>query len=85
MEQYEFNTHTFIAKIWLEETAEEADNATWRGHITHVPSGERRYFEELHSMIEFIIRYLEEMEVRPDNGLSNQRLARRFAWWRARR
>ena len=27
MEQYEFNTHTFVAKIWLEETADEAGRA----------------------------------------------------------
>lgn len=67
MEQYEFNTHTFVAKIWLEETADEAGRASWRGHITHVPSGERRYFEQLQVMCEFVMHYLAQMDVKIDH------------------
>lgn len=67
MEQYEFNTHTFVAKIWLEETADEAGRASWRGHITHVPSGERRYFEQLQVMCEFVMHYLAQMDVKIDD------------------
>ncbi|MEZ4768524.1 MAG: hypothetical protein R2844_08870 [Caldilineales bacterium] len=51
-------------KIWLEELpeeAEEADEATWRGHITHVPSGRRRYFEQLQDVVGFIRTYLETL------------------------
>lgn len=57
-------THSFIVKIWLEETVEEAGRATWRGHITHVPSGERRYVQDLDGISTFIIPYLERMGVR---------------------
>jgi hypothetical protein len=57
-------THSFIVKIWLEETAEEAGHATWRGHITHVPSGERRYVEDLQDIITFIVPYLEKLGVK---------------------
>jgi hypothetical protein len=64
MDLIEFNTHSFIVKIWLEETAEEAGQARWRGHITHVPSGERRYVQDLDEITAFIAPYLERMGVK---------------------
>jgi hypothetical protein len=54
---------SFIIKIWLEETAEEAGQATWRAHITHVPSGERRYLQTLAEISTFITPYLQSMGV----------------------
>jgi hypothetical protein len=59
MDLPEVHTHLFVVKTWLEETAEEAGQATWRGHITHVPSGERRYLKELDDVTDFIASYLE--------------------------
>ena len=61
MDLYEAHTHPFIVKIWLEESAEEAGQATWRGYITHVPSGQRRYLQSLDDIILFIKPYLEAM------------------------
>ena len=61
MDQFEVPTHSFIVKIWLEETAEEAGQALWRGHVTHVPSGERRYLQDLNEIVAFIVPYLEAM------------------------
>ncbi|MFN2217718.1 MAG: hypothetical protein ACK2UA_03880 [Anaerolineae bacterium] len=55
METSEGNTHPFIVKIWLEETAEEARQPSWRGQITHVPSGQRRTFSRLPDMTAFIV------------------------------
>jgi hypothetical protein len=66
MNSFEATTHPFTVKIWLEETAEEAGRATWRGHITHVPSGKRRYFEDLDDVVAFIEPYLEGMGVEID-------------------
>jgi len=66
MDLYESTTHPFIIKIWLEETAEEAGQAKWRGHITHVPSGERRYLEDLDDISAFIVPYLDGMGVKFD-------------------
>ena len=63
MEIYEASTHPFIVKIWLEETAEEAGRAVWRGHITHVLSGQRRYLKDLDDILVFIAPYLETMGV----------------------
>ncbi len=68
MELLESHTHSFIVKIWLEETAAEAGRATWRGHITHVPSNVRRYFEELDQIKHFVAPYLQSM----DADISNQ-------------
>ncbi len=62
----ELDTHSFIVKLWLEETAEENGRATWRGHITHVPSGTRRYLKDLEDIVSFIKPYLEAMGVKFD-------------------
>jgi hypothetical protein len=56
---------SFIIKIWLEETAEESGTARWRGHITHVPGGDRRYFQRLKDVETFVSGYLQEMGVVP--------------------
>ena len=66
MEQNESHTQSFIVKIWLEETLEEDGRATWRGHITHVPGGERRYLKQLSDIVAFILPYLDKMGVRRD-------------------
>jgi hypothetical protein len=61
----ETSTHSFIIKIWLEETVEQSGEAKWRGSITHVSSSERRYVESLEAITEFIAGYLEAMGVNP--------------------
>ena len=58
-------SHSFIVKVWLEESLEEAGEATWRGHITHVPGHERRYLHTLDDVVDFIGPYLERMGVKP--------------------
>lgn len=63
MDRSESNTHSFIVKVWLEETIEEAGQARWRGHITHVQSGQRRYMENLDEVGAFIAPFLENMGV----------------------
>jgi hypothetical protein len=63
MKWVDTSTHSFIVKIWLEETVEQSGNAKWRGCVTHVSSGERRYVESLQAISEFIGRYLETMGV----------------------
>jgi hypothetical protein len=65
MDLSESDSHSFIIRIWIEETVEEAGRATWRGHITHVPTGERRYFQNLGEIVTFIAPYLGQMGVKP--------------------
>lgn len=76
MDLIEFNTHSFIVKIWLEEPAENHHKGKWRGHITHVPGGERRYLKSLGEIAAFIAPYLVTMGVRLD---VYSRLRARFA------
>ena len=64
MDRPETDTHSFIVTRWLEETEQEAGRATWRGHITHVPSGTRRYLSNVGDIIDFIIPYLKRMGVK---------------------
>jgi hypothetical protein len=64
MDLVELNTHSFIVKIWLEEPADDDRKGRWRGHITHVPGGERRYLEGLGEIVAFIVPYLMSMGVR---------------------
>lgn len=55
MKLSESKTQSFIVRIWREEDG----HSTWRGHITHVPSGEKKYFQELSDITNFIKRYLD--------------------------
>jgi hypothetical protein len=66
-------THSFIVKIWLNETDEARGAARWTGHITHVPDGERRYLTELSEIREFIVPYLKAM---------NARIGQRRKFWK---
>ena len=68
MDPPEPRSHSFVVKIWLEETAEEGGRTTWRGHITHVASRERRYLQDLDKIAAFIAPYLERMGVKPPLG-----------------
>lgn len=60
----ENDTHSFIVKIWLEDRVEKTGRARWRGHITHVPSGVRRYLRSLDDITAFMQPYLRQMGVR---------------------
>jgi hypothetical protein len=55
------NTQSFILKIWTERGPEGGRGAEWRGHITHVPSGQRRYLKDLSEIESFILPYLRVM------------------------
>ena len=60
----ESNAQSFIVRIWVEERADETGQGLWRGHITHVPSGERRYLKNLGEIEDFIGPHLESMGVK---------------------
>jgi len=54
MDPVEPNIHSFIVKVWQEVVVGDADEQGWRGYITHVPSGARRYFEDLAEILAFV-------------------------------
>ena len=64
MDEPEPVTQSFIIKVWLEESGEPSYPAVWRGHITHVPGGERRYLTNMGDIVEFVRPYLIGMGVR---------------------
>jgi hypothetical protein len=64
MDPFEANSHSFIIKIWREEISASTSQAGWRGHITHVPGGERRYLKNLDDISTFIKPYIEKMGVK---------------------
>jgi hypothetical protein len=59
----EFNVHSFVVKVWVEEEATKTSSAIWRGHITHVPGSEKRYLKNLDDIALFIQPYLEAMGI----------------------
>ena len=64
MDEVEPQAESFILKVWIEETAEDGRRAVWRGHITHVPSKQRRYLRDLDAIAAFVAPYLERNGVR---------------------
>jgi hypothetical protein len=75
MDLYETHTHSFVIKVWLEEV----EPTCWRGYITHVPDGQRKYIQDLGDIMAFISSYLKGMGVQ--FGLTSW-LKHRFRTWR---
>lgn len=69
MDLFESRTHSFIIKIWLEDEEQKK----WRGHVTHVPDGERQYFESLNDILTFIRAYLQMPEIHSEE--------KKTRWW----
>jgi hypothetical protein len=57
------NPQSFIIKFWLEQTTLSQKNTLWHGQITHVPSGERRPFQDVDDLLNFIGPYLNAMGI----------------------
>jgi hypothetical protein len=74
MNVYESTTQSFIVKIWTEGEAGKVGRVVWRGQITHVPSGERRYLTDLDQVASFISKFLREM------GVKTERFGRLRRW-----
>ena len=73
----DMETFSFIVKIWVEQARSEADQVIWRGHITHVPSGERHYLKDLEEITMIITPYLEAMGVKSKLGQRVRRWLKR--------
>jgi hypothetical protein len=60
----ETQRRSFIVRVWLEETAEEAGQAAWRGSVTSVPNGDQHYIQDLDDIPGLIAPYLEKMGIK---------------------
>lgn len=76
MDLLETSTQSFVIKIWVEETAEEAGEVLWRGHITHALTGERHHFENLEEMVSVMGTYLKEIGIQPFQSITARRFLR---------
>jgi hypothetical protein len=64
--------HSFIVRVWLEETPQESGRALWRGRVTHVPSHEQRYFQTMQDLVSFVQRYMQDWEGGSDSEHSHR-------------
>lgn len=71
----EANTHSFVVRVWREETTEPGDHVIWRGHITHVSTHQKRYLQDLEEIIFFMLPYLQQM------GVEVSWTWRIWQWW----
>ena len=55
------HTHAFLVRIWREPRDAPDAPPEWRGSIEHLPSGARRYVNDLDGLIDFITPYLKSM------------------------
>ncbi len=61
-------SQSFIIRIWIEEPKTDMNAAVLRGHITHVPSGVRKHFQELSQIAGVILPYLVELGLDEDDA-----------------
>lgn len=54
MDPADLHIHSFIVKVWQEAVVADASEYGWRGYVTHVPSGARRYFDDLDEILAFV-------------------------------
>ena len=52
------NILSYIVRVWLEELTSEEDPIIWRGHITPVPNGKRRYFSDINDIPDLIAAHV---------------------------
>jgi hypothetical protein len=79
MDLTESDVQSFIVKLWLEPTEGDQPRLS-HGYVTHVASGERRYFKDMGGITEFVVECLERVGVRPGVRRSAKLwLKRRFA------
>jgi hypothetical protein len=75
MDDEQEQRHSFVVTIWREDAPSEHPNEGWRGHITHVQSGDRHYLIKLDDLVTFIAACMGA----PDSWLARKGLLGR--WW----
>ncbi len=54
----ESDTLSFVIRIWIEDADRGLGGAAWRGHITHVPSGDRKHIAHLDDIVQVVGSHL---------------------------
>ena len=55
---------SYIVRIWVEEPDQREAASSWRGHITNVISGERKYIHSVDDITAYFERELESFPTR---------------------
>lgn len=61
MDDRPLQAHSFIVKVWSKRVDDASQDATWRGSVTHVESGERLYLKRLVQIPGFIAPFVSEV------------------------
>lgn len=64
LDEIEHNTHSFIVRVWREQTGARQGEFAWRGRIIHVPDGSSRSVQFLSEIGLFVALYLAQLGVR---------------------
>lgn len=56
-------SQSFVVRIWIEESRGAGRSPNWRGHVTHVQSGQRRSVDSLSGISRIIAKHLAAMGV----------------------
>jgi hypothetical protein len=63
MEPGHSDSHLFTLRLWIEP--QTAGGMTWHGKVTHVLSGETRYFREWQALFDFLVSACEIASTEP--------------------
>lgn len=74
MESMNVQVFSIIVKIWVED----ADQPTWHGRVTHIPSGEQWYVKRPEDVAQIINRYLTPFNIKPGMRTRIQQWLRRL-------
>jgi hypothetical protein len=57
--------HSFVLRIWLEDSPIGDDSARWRGRITNVLDERSRVVQDFHHVEEFVKEYVQQWDEPP--------------------
>lgn len=65
---YESTDESFVVRVWIEQASADGHQTQWRGHITHIPSGDAQYFKDLAEVPLIMASHLQQMGVKMGFG-----------------
>jgi hypothetical protein len=60
MAQFDREAHSFVIRIWQENSEDPKQTAVWRGWIRHVQSKKQHYFSDVADISRVVAHYLDK-------------------------
>jgi len=54
----ETQIYSFLVRVWKEELSLQDSQTVWRGHVTRIPDGTRRYFKDFNEIADLMMAQL---------------------------